>query len=78
MPDEDIKIFARAHATIYALIKECVKEIEISNPKIAEAMDPYSKYNPITIPAEEPFLAEEEYKKVAKSISRIQTIQKTY
>ncbi len=67
LPDEDIKIFARAHATIYALIKECVKEIEISNPKIAEAMDPYSKYNPITIPAEEPFLAEEEYKKVAKA-----------
>lgn len=67
LPDEDIKIFARAHATIYALIKECVKEIEISNPKIAKALDPYSKYRPITTPAEESFLAEEEYKKVAEA-----------
>ncbi len=34
LPDKDIQIFARAHATIYALIKECVKELEISNPII--------------------------------------------
>ena len=26
LPDKDIQIFARAHATIYALRKECVKE----------------------------------------------------
>ena len=41
LPDKDIQIFARAHATIYALIKECVKELEISNPRIAKVLDPY-------------------------------------
>lgn len=67
LPDKDIQIFARAHATIYALIKECVKELEISNPKIAKALDPYSKYRPITAPAGVPFLAEKEYEKAAEA-----------
>ena len=67
LPDKDIQIFARAHATIYALIKECVKELEISNPKIAKALDPYSKYRPITAPAGVPFLAEKVYEKAAEA-----------
>lgn len=67
LPDKDIQIFARAHATIYALIKECVKELEISNPRIAKVLDPYSKYRPITTPAGVPFLAEKEYEKAAEA-----------
>ena len=62
LPDKDIQIFARAHATIYALIKECVKELEISNPRIAKVLDPYSKYRPITAPAGVDF--EEEYRPI--------------
>lgn len=67
LPDTDIQIFARAHATIYALIKECVKELEISNPKIAKVLDPYSKYRPITAPAGVSFLVEKEYEKAAEA-----------
>ena len=67
LPDEDIQIFARAHATIYALIKECVKELEVSNPKIAKVLDPYSKYRPITAPIGAPFLEEKEYEKAAEA-----------
>ena len=63
LPDKDIQIFARAHATIYALIKECVKELEISNPRIAKVLDPYSKYRPAGVP----FLAEKEYEKAAEA-----------
>lgn len=67
LPDEDIQIFARAHATIYTLIKECLKELEISNPKIAKVLDPYSKYRPITTPSGISFLAEKEYEKAAEA-----------
>lgn len=67
LPDEEIQIFARAHATIYALIKECVKELEISNPKIAKALNPYGKYRPITAPIGVPFLVEKEYEKAAEA-----------
>ena len=67
LPDTDIQIFARAHATIYALIKECVKELEILNPKIAKVLNPYSKYRPITAPAGVSFLVEKEYEKAAEA-----------
>lgn len=65
LPDKDIQIFARAHATIYALIKECVKELEISNPRIAKVLDPYSKYRPIT--TAEAFRESKLYKKLINS-----------
>lgn len=67
LPDEDIQIFARAHATIYALVKECVKEFEVSNPKLAKELDPYSKYRPITTPLGASFLAVKEYEKAAEA-----------
>lgn len=67
LPNKDIQVFKRAHATIYALIKECVKELEISNPKIAKALDPYSKYRSITAPIGVSFLVEKEYEKAAEA-----------
>lgn len=67
LPNEDIQVFARAHATIYSLVNACVKELRVSNPKIANALDPYSKYKPVEAPAEVSFLDEKEYDKAAKA-----------
>lgn len=67
LSEEDIQVFARAHATIYGLVNACVKELRVSNPKIANVLDPYSKYRPIAAPEGDSFLDEKEYEKAAKA-----------
>lgn len=67
LPTEDIHVFARAHATIYALVNGCLSELRKTNPKIATAIDPYSKYKSITLKQETSYLSTEQYEKAAKA-----------
>ena len=59
---EDIKVFEKAHATIYTLIKLCTEDMRKNYPKIAKVLDPYSKYKQISPIKENGYLNKDLYK----------------
>ena len=64
---EDIKVFEKAHATIYTLIKLCTEDMRKNYPKIAKVLDPYSKYKQISPIKENGYLNKNLYKNAVDS-----------
>lgn len=64
---EDIKVFEKAYATIYTLIKLCTEDMRNNYPKIAKVLDPYSKYKQISPIKENGYLNKDLYKNAVDS-----------
>lgn len=74
----EYEIFAKAHATIIALIDGCLSEFKIKFPSICFALNPYSKYKPIKENSAPSILQSENYTNAINSFKSSPLYQKLY